>query len=110
MTGLKAALENLKSAGCRAVYLNGSFVTSKTVPNDYDACWEEADVDPTALDPVLLTFDRGRATQKAKYMGELFPSSNIANSAGLSFCEFFQTDKNTGRPKGIVAIDLGRLP
>ena len=56
-------------AGCRTVYLNGSFVTSKTFPNDYDACWEEAGVDPAALDPVLLTFDPGRATQKAKYMG-----------------------------------------
>ena len=104
-----AALENLASAGCRVVYINGSFVTSKGFPNDYDACWEEAGVDPTVLDPVLLTFDPGRATQKAKYMGELFPASSIADSDGFSFREFFQTDKNTGRPKGIVAIDLGGL-
>ena len=47
-------------------------MTSKDLPNDYDACWEEPDVDPTALDPVLLTFDPGRVTQKAKYMGEMF--------------------------------------
>ncbi len=107
--GLKAALENLKSAGCRTVYLNGSFVTSKDVPNDYDACWEENGVEPTALDPVLLTFDPGRATQKAKYMGELFPASIIAGAGGLSFLEFFQTDKDSGRPKGIIAINLGAL-
>ena len=31
MTGFKAALENLKRAGCRTVYLNGSFVTNKSV-------------------------------------------------------------------------------
>ena len=73
MTGLKAASENLKGAGCRTVYLNGSFVTSKTRPNDYDACWEEAGVDPTAFDPVLLTFDPGRAAQKAKYRGRALP-------------------------------------
>ena len=109
MTGLRAALENLKGAGCRIVYLNGSFVTNKVIPNDYDACWEEASVDPTALDPVLLTFDPGRATQKAKYMGELFPASIIADTGGLSFLEFLQTDKDTGRPKGIIAIDLGGL-
>ena len=59
MTGLRAALENLKAAGCRTVYLNGSFVTSKDLPNDYDACWEEPGVDPEALDSVLLTFDPG---------------------------------------------------
>ena len=109
MTGLRAALENLKGAECRTVYINGSFVTSKEFPNDYDACWEEPGVDPAALDPVLLTFDAGRATQKAKYMGELFPASIIADSGGLLFLEFFQTDKDTGRPKGIIAIDLGGL-
>ena len=106
LSGLRAALENLKDAGCLTVYINGSFVTDKVLPNDYDACWEEDGVDPEALDPVLLTFDPGRATQKAKYMGELFPASVIASSEGLSFLQFFQTDKNTGKPKGIVAIDL----
>ena len=109
MAGLRAALVNLKDAGCRTVYVNGSFVTSKNLPNDYDACWEENGVDPVALDPVLLTFDPGRAAQKAKYMGELFPASVVADSGGLSFLEFFQTDKETGRPKGIVALDLEGL-
>ena len=109
MSGLRAALENLANAGCRVVYINGSFVTNKEFPNDYDACWEEGGVDPTTLDPVLLTFDPGRATQKAKYMGELFPASSIAAAGGFSFREFFQMDKNTGRPKGIVAIYLGSL-
>ena len=109
MTGLRAALENLKGAGCRTMYLNGSFVTSKDLPNDYDACWEEAGVEPAALDPSLLTFDSGRATQKAKYMEEMFPASIIADTGGLSFLECFQVDKDTGRPKGIIAIDLGGL-
>ena len=100
----------MKDAGCRTVYINGSFATRKKLPNDYDACWEEIGVDPTALDPVLLTFDPGRATQKAKYLGELFPASVIADAGGLSFLEFFQMDKDTGRAKGIVAMDLGDLP
>ena len=109
MTGFRAAIGNLKDAGCRTVYLDGSFVTSKAMPNDYDACWEEAGVDPMALDPVLLTFDLGRAAQKAKYLGELFPASVIADAGGLSFLEFFQTDRETGSSKGIIAIDLGGL-
>ena len=105
--GVRAAIENLKNAGCLTVYINGSFITAKGVPNDFDACWEEAGVDPTVLDPVLLTFDPGRVTQKGKYLGELFPASVIADEGRFSFLEFFQTDKETGGPKGIVAIDLG---
>ena len=100
MTGLRAALENLKDAGCHTAYLNGSFVTSKELPNDYDACWEEPGVDPAALDPVLLTFDPGRATQKAKYMGELFPASIIADAAGCRFLISSGRTRTQDDPKG----------
>ena len=110
LMGLRAALENLSGAGCRSIYLNGSFVTRKDRPNDYDSCWEEAGVDAAALDPVLLTFEFGRAAQKAKYLGELFPASAPADEEeGLSFLEFFQTDKETGSAKGIIALDLRGL-
>ena len=51
MNGLRAALVNLKGAGCQTAYINGSFVTRKELPNDYDACWEETGVDPEALRP-----------------------------------------------------------
>ncbi len=109
MTGLEAALQNLKGAGCRTVDHDGSSVTSTARPNHDDACWDETGVNPAALDPVLLTFDRGRATPKAKYRGELFPASVTADADGLSFLEFFETDTETGRATGIVAVDLGGL-
>ena len=38
--GIRSAIDNLKEAGCLTVYINGSFVTAKQVPNDFDACWE----------------------------------------------------------------------
>lgn len=104
------ALENLRDAGCRVAYIDGSFVTNKRHPSDFDACWEEDGVDPLLLDPVLLTFDPGRATQKARYLGELFPASVSADTDGLSFLDFFQADKNSGKRKGIVAIDLREMP
>ena len=107
MAGLRVALEDVKRAGCGTVYADGSFVTAKEVPNDFDACWEEARVDPTILDPVLLTFDPGRVTPKAKYLGELFPASIVASADGFSFLEFFQMDKEAGARKGIITIDLG---
>ena len=109
MVGLRSVLENLEDAGCRTAYVDGSFVTAKELPKDFDACWEEEGVNPDLLDPVLLIFDPGRAMQKAKFLGELFPASFISGSEGLSFLDFFQTDRSTGERKGIVAIDLGGL-
>lgn len=109
MKGLLAALSSLKRAGCKTAFIDGSFVTAKALPGDYDGCWDVAEVDPTLLDPVLLDFDNGRAAQKTKYLGELFPAQIIEGSSGITFWEFFQRDKNTGALKGIVAINLREL-
>lgn len=98
-------MRSLKDAGCRKVYLDGSFVTNKDLPNDFDCCWEEEGVDGDLLDPVLLIFDNGRALQKAKFLGELFPAHALGTIDKI-FIDFFQQDRNTGEPKGIVSIDL----
>ena len=105
LIGLGSALDNLKLAGCRTAYIDGSFVTSKEYPNDFDGCWDEVGVDPLALDPALLDFGNGRVAQKAKYYGEFLPASVVEVASGLSFLDFFQTTE-TGERKGIVAIDL----
>jgi hypothetical protein len=104
--GLKAAIASLLDAGCRAVYIDGSFVTAKEYPADFDACWSVAGVDPLRLDPVLLDFSNDRAAQKAKFKGESFPAEIPEGVSGKTFLEFFQTDKATGRRKGIVGIRL----
>ena len=36
-----------------------------------------------------------------------FPSSANEAETGRTFLDFFQTDKDTGALKGIVALDLG---
>lgn len=104
--GLVQVVEALTYAGCRRLYLDGSFVTSKPNPNDYDGCWDPAGVAAAKLDPVLLDFMNGRAAQKAKYRGEMFISS-LAGGPGQTFLDFFQTEKHTGARKGIVGIRLG---
>ena len=109
LVGLRAALEALRTAGCRRAYIDGSFVTAKEVPGDFDGCWEADGVDPDALDPVLLDFRHPRAAQKAKYLGELFVANVAAAPDGTRFLDFFQIDKITGDAKGIVALDLGAL-
>jgi len=73
---LKKAIDSLRSAGCKSVYIDGSFVTSKANPVDFDGCWDMDGVDPSLLDPALLDFNLGRSVQKWKYMGELFPLLN----------------------------------
>ena len=109
LDGFRRAIKALKIAGCKKAYLDGSFVTSKDKPGDFDGCWEEADVDPYLLDPILLTFDNGRIAQKIKFGGELFPAGSNADSSGSIFIDFFQIHKDTGAAKGIIAIDLERL-
>jgi hypothetical protein len=110
LEGLRRALRSLADAGCRVAYVDGSFVTAKDVPGDFDVCWDPVDVDGDRLDPVLLDFSDRRAAQKRKYRGELFPSSSLADPAGNTFLDFFQIDRRTGEPKGIVAIDLKKVP
>ena len=109
LEGIRAALENLKDAGCQVAYIDGSFVSEKLYPKDFDACWDEDGVDPTALDPILLRFEVGMVAQKEKYLGELYPSRSLADDDGRTYLEFFQTESITETPKGIVAIDLEGL-
>jgi hypothetical protein len=105
LDGFADAVDALTEVGCRRVWLNGSFVTAKEEPADFDACWDSEGVDVDALDPVLLDLSNGRAAQKARFGGELFPNVVEATS-GLSFSDFFQNERDTSR-KGIVVISIG---
>ena len=104
--GLKSALRALRRAWCRRVYIDGSFVTVKREPGDYDACWDIAGVDAESLDSVFLDFSNARGAQKRKYLGEFFPAQMPEGASGRLFLDFFQTDKETGKRKGIVGLNL----
>lgn len=107
LDGLAEAVELLSTAGCRRLWLNGSFVTAKDEPADFDACWATDGVDLDALDPVLLDLSGGRAAQKARFGGELFPNV-VESGSGLVFAEFFQNERDASR-KGIVVLVLGEI-
>ena len=113
LEGLHRALKVLSAVGCTAVYLDGSFVTSKTAPSDYDACYSLACMDLAALmamEPAFFDFRAGRAAQKAKFRGEFFPAELEEALSRRMFLDFLQRDKDTGDPKGIVAVDPRSLP
>ncbi len=106
LDGFVRATHALRFAGCGVVYLDGSFVTGKPHPGDYDGCWEHFGIDFTLLDPVLLDFTGKREAQKRKYQGEMFPALT-QNGVGGTFLEFFQVEKYSGLPKGILRVLLG---
>ncbi|WP_339706057.1 hypothetical protein [Algoriphagus aquimarinus] len=105
--GLKEGIKNLKDCGCITIYIDGSFVTKKENPGDFDACWDHEGVDLSKLKnryPVLLDFSNSRRNQKDKYGGEFFLAKREAAPFAI-FLDFFQTDRN-GFSKGIVQINL----
>jgi hypothetical protein len=93
LLGLRSALRTLRMAGCRNVDIDGSFVTVKRDPGDYDAYWDIEGVDVDSLDAVFLDFSNARRAQKRKYMGEFFPAQMPEGASGRLFLEFFQTTK-----------------
>lgn len=114
LNGLALVIIELQRINCATLYLDGSFVTSKLLPNDFDACWFWDLADANAadkLDSLLLeTTSEGRAKQKARYGGEVFLVHSHQAHKGQGVFALFQTDRETGTPKGIIALDLRASP
>jgi hypothetical protein len=94
----------LRAAGCQQAYLDGSFVTVKEAPGDYDLCWDMDGVDLGKLDAVILNVTPPRAEQHARYRGDILPNV-LENSSGAPFVDFFRRNKVTGGRKGVVVIN-----
>jgi hypothetical protein len=104
LAGLSEACALLAAAGCTQLWLDGSFVTAKPFPNDYDACWDPQGVDPSRLDPVLIDYSRrGRLTMKARFLGDLF-IAGVESESGKPFVNFFRQTRD-GAAKGIVLLN-----
>lgn len=107
--GLRKALMNLSSAGVRRVWINGSFITKKDLPNDIDGCWEASDsLDTDLLDPVFLETHPPRVAMKDKFGVDFLISGTALRdrrARGRTVEGFFQIDRN-GNAKGILLVDL----
>ena len=108
--GVVDAATRLRSAGCARIYLDGSYVTAKPKPNDFDGCWDPSGVDRERLDPVFSDLRGQRTAQKEAFKGEFFPSSMTCTDHGVSFLEFFQRQRYTSKKKGIIAILISQDP
>jgi hypothetical protein len=106
--GLVNLLKELKTAGCKRVYLNGGFCTGKVEPGDYDLTWEPQGVDINKLDPVLLKPDwRSNPARKAKYLGDIIIRDRALT--GHDHVEQWQRDLRIGIIKGLITIDLDKV-
>ncbi len=108
IVGLEKAILCLKSAGCKTIYIDGSFSTSKEIPGDIDVCWETDNVNLDLLikiEPVLWDFSPGRKLQKDKFGCEFFPAEIIAEHPDKTFIDFFQQDRD-GNAKGIIGLKI----
>lgn len=103
--GLLSAASLLARSGCKYLYLDGSYVTEKELPGDFDACWSIDKVDFSNVDPIFLDLSNGTTAQKARFGGELFPNYT-ERSSGQLFKDFFKNEKHTNQEKGIIVIDL----
>jgi len=105
--GLTDAIALLVNVGCSRIWLNGSFVTAKEEPGDFDAVWDMQGVDLDQLDEIFFNFEDGRRAQKERFRGEFLPNV-VEKGSGLDFVEFFQQERDASQ-KGIVVMDLRRI-
>lgn len=96
---LRKVVTMLEKCECMYIYLDGSFITSKAEPKDYDLVWEPTGIVPTKE---LKEFLKERDRRKEKYLGDIivrYPEPPF------HFDHFYQwqMDKD-GNAKGIICI------
>lgn len=100
-------MNDLKAIGCTSIYVDGSFTTTKRVPGDMDICWEDSGINYALAEiamPILFDFANKRRNQQARYNTDIFPAHFIADHLNTLYIDFFQKDKATGNPKGIIQL------
>lgn len=106
---LALLIGHLKEVNCRRIFVDGSFVTAKERPHDYDACWDAHGVKIERIDPVLMDFsDEGKAQMEQKYGGDIRPDVFSPTETEGTYLDFFQIDRD-GLPKGIVMLTLAEI-
>lgn len=102
LNGMLHAAHDLRERGFNDVYLGGSFVTSKAVPNDFDLTYRTlATAKKADLYDGLPAF-KSRDMMKEAYGGEVLPDLH----------QFFQENARVWPPLkiGILKLDMDSLP
>ncbi|WP_425505407.1 DUF6932 family protein [Sphingomonas lacunae] len=97
--GFINACRSLHQAGCKRIFVGGSFVTSKEEPGDFDACWDPVGVLPS-LDRIIYD-ESCRVERRQIYRGDL-----LIGGVDSVHYKFLARDKITGEERGMVGIQL----
>ncbi len=95
----------LRGAGGKWLFVDGSFTTDRQRPGDWDGCFLSAGIDWQTADPRLKDIKANRTSLKKSYWCDVFAAETIDRDTGKPFREFFQQER-TGKPKGILVLDL----
>lgn len=110
-------IEIFKTIECSHIYIDGSYVTSKPVPNDIDVCWHMAEEKDKRNFQLQTLFDHfpflfnlqdinNRKHNQREFCADVFPANSVEGGSKLMFKDFFQRDKETNHPKGIIIVNL----
>lgn len=105
ISGLAALVGHLSAIGCQRLWVDGSFVTTKEHPGDYDVVWDPDGANLEELDPVLRDLQPPRRAQHVKFGGDILPNV-VEQDSGTPFLDFFQTERETGAAKGIIELNI----
>jgi hypothetical protein len=103
--GILKLMNDLKKIGCKVIYIDGSFVSNARFPTDADICWENKNIDMDFAEkkmPILFDLNFPRQAQHDLYMADIFPE----DFDGFECLNFFQKDKSTDIPKGIIKLEI----
>lgn len=103
--GLARLLVVLADAGCRTVWIDGSFVTREKWPRDFDLCYDPQGMKAQALPSVLRDLSQGRLAQKRVFGGEALPANTSFDWNGQTVREAFARSRS-GEKKGLVRLDV----
>lgn len=104
--GLFKAIENLKNAGVVYVFIDGSFTTNKTEPNDIDGCWVPNKwIDTAVLDPVFTDRNPPRQKMRDKYGVDFLIAGVDVGDNNQPIANFFQKSRED-QPKGVILLDI----
>lgn len=107
---MQELIHQCRMLNCDIIYLDGSFISNKVSPNDYDACWDTTHENREwVLNNVADTpLNSESEAQKECYGGEIYPAFVKAPLLpGLTILEYFQRTKE-GESKGIIMLKLQR--
>lgn len=108
LSGILSFGRLIKLAGGKKIYIDGSFVTNKKIPKDWDGCYCMCGLNMSIANKLMQNTNREKI--KREYLGDVFAEDCIEASCGLPFIDFFQRIRGTDKKKGIIILDLETIP